>query len=197
MGWQTSFRTGIGSNENLMPASSTEAFIMSILLMAMIVICSYGILLKDVEITNSVEKSKPYLYLNIFLAMLLGYFIAVLPCTFLFPQKLYVPFIMAEDLQENTISFYSLGPAYLMQAASFFMVFPKVIMSVITMNSFRSEEEEPDHIIEKKLAGSREEITIDKFIAELDTKSRKQTCNEADIIYEQFQKQRQRLKKYR
>jgi len=196
IGWQTSFRAGINSNEDLMPASSMEAFIMSILLMAIIVMCIFGVLLKDVETTNSVEKSKPYLYLNVFLAILLGYFISVLPCTFLFPRNLYVPFMLAEDLQEGTTSFYCLGPAYLMQATAFFMVFPKVIMSVITINTFRAEQEEPDRIIDQKLATAREEITLDKFIAELSSKVGNQKSKDSDIIFEQFQQQRQR-RKYR
>ncbi len=195
-GWDYSSPEVFESNEIFKPVNSMEVLTMSILLMVMIIICGYGSLLKNVELTNSIQKSKLYIYLNVFLVMLLGYFIVILPCTFLFSQKLYFPFMNHKDLQEGTTSFYCIGPAYLMQGAAFVMIIPQVIISVITINKFRSEQETPERFVEEKLKESKEEIAIDKIIAELNVELHQKTNNDVNVIYEQFQQQRWR-KQYR
>jgi hypothetical protein len=193
LGWKTSFIVDINSNDTLGPVDSMEVFMMGMMFIIIIAICGFGVIMKDVEITNSIEKSKPYIYLNIFLIMLNGYFIAIMPCMFLFLNDLYFPFVIIEELKTEITRSYCIGPAYLMQLASFIAMFPHVLLSVLTMSRFIAEQGAPEVIMMKRLEESREEIPLDKFIAELDSESR--SDKEIAFMYEKFQRQRRRRKK--
>lgn len=130
--------------------------------------------------------------MNAFLVVVIGYYIMIMPCTFLFTNDLYFPFIVRNDLNNGIIHFYSIGPAYLIQLASFLMVFPHTLFSIFTLNRFRTETINPELQIKEKIKESSEEIAIDKYIAELTTKSNEKKNNEAKIMYKQFQEQRRR-----
>ncbi|MFX1276035.1 MAG: hypothetical protein ACFFBP_18145 [Promethearchaeota archaeon] len=190
LSWQTSFIEGISSNEALRPKDSTELLIMGVILIGLVFICAFGAILKSVEMTNSMEETKPYIYLNTFLLMINGYFILVMPFTFLITNELYFPFISIEDLSTNTIHSYCIGPAYVMQVASFLLIFPHILFSVLTINRFESKKRSPETLIAKILESSKEEIPLEKFIAELNSESRSK--EDVSIIYEKFQRQRWR-----
>lgn len=192
-GWKTNFIEGIGTNEALKPSNAPGSPIISIIFIGVIIACAGGIIIKNIETTTSIEKITPSIYLNVFLLMINAYFIAILPGMFFLTDEVYFPFLISEDSATSIAQFYCIGPAYLLQLVSFVAIFPNVMHSVLAMNRFRSEKSDPDAIMEKHLEESREEIALDKFIAELDAESRERgTKDEATVMHGQFHHQGRR-----
>jgi uncharacterized membrane protein required for colicin V production len=135
-----------------------------------LLISGYGIIAKDVEQTESLDKLRTQALINLCLILLTAYNIVAFPIFYLFPNGLYYPFLQLYDHLLGATFSYCLGPGYLFQLASFVTMFPGAIFYYQVTKKFELESQTPVKTTEKLVKAIQEPIDFDKLIAEEELK---------------------------
>ncbi len=165
-GWTTPLLDAFTYNDLFRPHNLDISPILHFLFMFIIISCAFTTLTKDVEKVSSPQKLKNYAYLNLFLLLLVGFYIIIFPIGYLLPNELYFPFNMVEDHDANLFYVYSLDIGYYSQVIGFVLAFPYSIFYYQTITHFERKDQTVEKVIGKYIQEIQEPLDMDKFIAE-------------------------------
>jgi len=168
--WSSLFSDNHTFNQSVRPENLSVPIEMSIISVIAIMLSGYSILFKDPETTEELEKLYPYAYLNFFVLCLNLYYIVVFPIMFLFPNKLYFPFLLVKDPETKLIYSYGIGPGYILQIIAFMLIFPYALFYYQTINTFRLKKHSAEIFVEKYIQQIQEPLDVDKLIAKEESK---------------------------
>lgn len=168
--WNTSLLKDNTFNELVKPRNLNVPITIIIITFIILLISGYGIIAKDVEQTESLDKLRTQALINLCLILLTAYNIVAFPIFYLFPNGLYYPFLQLYDHLLGATFSYCLGPGYLFQLASFVTMFPGAIFYYQVTKKFELESQTPVKTAEKLVKAIQEPIDFDKLIAEEELK---------------------------
>jgi hypothetical protein len=148
------------------PENIPIPFAINFILIIVILVAGYVVLFKNIDHAEHLRNYNKYAYINIFLILLIGYYILICPIMYLFPNNLYFPLLCIRDYHLEYIFVYSIGPGYLLQIISFPCIFPYSVFYYKTTSSFIQQEKTPEKIIQKVIQNSQEPLDLDRYIAE-------------------------------
>lgn len=169
--WRTPFSTSSPLNEAMKPITATIPFIINILLIFGILASGYILLVKNIDRAHNLRNYTKYAYVNIFMMLLVGYYVVICPLLYLAPYNLYFPLLSIKNYELELIYFYSIGPGYLLQLISFPLIFPYSVFYHKTVLIFIHEERGPEKILQATITSSQEYIDFDRYIAEEELKN--------------------------
>jgi hypothetical protein len=164
--WQTPISSASALNMLIKPENILIPLIINIILIIVLFAAGYVVLFKNIDRATLVTSYNKYAYINIFLILLIGYYIIVCPVLYLFPQELYFPLLFIRDYDLEYIYIYSIGPGYIMQLISFPLIFPYSVFYYKTTSSFTQQEKSPEKLLQNVISNSQEVLDLDKYIAE-------------------------------
>lgn len=173
IGWYTPLSSDIPVNIFMKPESSIIPFILHVILIGFILAAGYVILFKNIDTAKNIHTYNKCAYINLFLVLLIGFYVIVCPIIYLAPNELYFPFLSIRDYDLEYFYVYSLGSGYILQLISFPLTFPYSIFYYKTINSFIQQERAPEKLIEQKIQNSQEFLDLDKYIAEEELQQQK------------------------
>lgn len=168
-------------------------------------------LFRNPETTTKLEttKSNSYFYLSTTFMIIL--MITVFPFIILFPDELYFPGMITENIDFSVAIYQEIGLGYLLQCLGFILTFPYSFFCYKIATNFEQQSKIPNRHFQ--LQQVRESINLDQLIAEEDAflsssvnvkKGKEQDGveqqieNQIEIAYQQFQTHKnnnKRLKK--
>ncbi len=163
--WQTPFSTSSSLNTLMKPESASIPFMINIILIIAILAAGYVILFKNIDQAKTIRNYNKYAYINIFLLLLIGYYVIVCPVMYLVPNELYFPLLSIRDYDLEVIRVYSIGSGYILQLISFPLIFPYSAFYYKTISSFIQQERAPEKMLQKTIQDSQEFLDLDKYIA--------------------------------
>ncbi|MFW9971412.1 MAG: hypothetical protein ACFFDF_14555 [Candidatus Odinarchaeota archaeon] len=164
--WQTPFLPNATLNSVMKPEGMFIPYTVNIILIIAILAAGYVVLFKNVDYAKNIRVYNKYAYINIFLLLLIGYYVIVCPLLYLTPNGLYFPFLSINNYDAEYMYMYSVGIGYIFQLISFPLVFPYSVFYYKTANSYIQQERAPEKLLEKTIQASQEVIDLDKYIAE-------------------------------
>ncbi|MFX1419968.1 MAG: hypothetical protein ACFE9N_13700 [Promethearchaeota archaeon] len=164
--WQTPFTSSSILNSVMRPDSATIPLVINYVLIGGILASSYVIVVKNINHAEAIKNYTKFAYINIFVVLLVGYYLIISPILYLVPNELYFPFLSIRNYELELFYVYSVGPGYILQLISFPLIFPYSIFYYRTTNAFIQQEREPEKLIQKIIEDSQELIDLDKYIAE-------------------------------
>jgi cytochrome bd-type quinol oxidase subunit 2 len=141
-------------------------FIINVIFIITLIVAIYGVMYKDVEKEEKLEKLTTIAYINVFLLILDVYYILAFPVVFLVSNQLYFPFLDIIDPASSFNFSYSIGPGYVLICISFFMIFPYIIFYYQTISNFIKKEHSIEHEINRYIEHVNIPLDIDKSIQE-------------------------------
>ncbi|MFX1399336.1 MAG: hypothetical protein ACFFAS_20105 [Promethearchaeota archaeon] len=194
LGWKSIFVEDISPNDSFRPADIPDAHLMSIISIVFIFICGYGIAFKPVERTSSSRGAKPFVYCNVILLVLNGYFLTFLPCQLIATKGLFFPFLQITHIDSSITLTYSVSLGYILQVISFLTMFSHVVFSLQTINKFEINQESTKVLVKQRIKQSQDEIPLDRYIAEEELKlTRSKEEDLASVVLYKFKKSRKRV----
>ena len=188
--WSTN---GTIYNEQLKPGNLFVPIIINIIVIVVILISVFGTVFKGIESEGELNNLYSFAYINIFLLLLMGFYIFIFPIAYLLSNDLYFPFLMLENTELNLIYLYCVGPGYILQLFAFGLIFPHAVFYYQTIVKFELDRHSPVKVIEKYIQHVQEPLDLDKFIAEEELKQKFEnvTSNEeVDQFYDELIKSR-------
>ena len=192
-GWSTPFTEGNMFNEAYKPQNATMPVAIVIVLIVAVFLSAYSNLFYDVEKGDNLLKVKRFSFITLSLIVLIGFFVLIFPLFFLLPNDLYYPFMAYYDNELSLTFYYSIGPGYWLQVASFGCTFPYALFNLSVINSFEKEQFAPAEVVKSYIENIKEHFDLDKLIAqeELEIEStqlkrKNKPKNEVEQIYEEF-----------
>jgi len=164
--WQTPFTSSSILNSSMKPDNATIPFIINYILIGGILASGYVILVKNIDNAEAIKNYTKFAYINIFVVLLVGYYVIVSPILYLAPNELYFPFLSIRDYELELFYVYNVGTGYIMQLISFPLIFPYAVFYYKTANAFTQQEREPEKVLQKTIDDSLELVDLDKYIAE-------------------------------
>jgi len=164
-GWSTVFSENSTINNTLKPQTFNIPITLTILYIIMLAVSAYTVIFRDVEQQEELEKLTINSYVNIFLLMLMLYYIFAFPVFYLVPNDLYFPFLYVKDKEANMVYQYSIGPGYCVQIFGFICVFPYALFYYFTVNGFRSQESSAKNAVAQYVKTVQDPVDMDKLIA--------------------------------
>lgn len=180
-------------DEQLKPNNLFVPIMINIVFIIVILMSAFGMAFKGFEKEKELNKLYPFAFINIFLLLLIGFYIFIFPIVYLISNDLYFPFLMLSDRELEVVYFYCVGPGYLLQLFAFGLIFPHAVFYYQTIMKYEIEKHSPVKVIEKYIEHVQEPLDLDKFIAEEELKQKfeKITSNEEiDQVYDEFIKSR-------
>jgi len=162
--WKTPFTTML--NFLMKPENATVPFLVNYILVSGILASGYVVLVKSIDHAETIKNYTKFAYINIFVVLLVGYYLVICPILYLVPNELYFPFLSVRNYELELFYIYSVGPGYILQLISFPLIFPYSIFYYKTASTFIKQEREPEKIVQKTIKESQELIDLDKYIAE-------------------------------
>ena len=194
-GWTTLFSENSTFNYTLKPNTFQIPISLTILYIIILVISAYTVIFRDVEQYEQLEKLTFYGYANMFLLLLMLFYIFAFPVFYLIPNDLYFPFLYVKDKDTELIYHYSIGPGYFAQILGFIFVFPYAIFYYYTVTGFRSQEYSAKKAVTQYIKDVQEPIDMDTLIAREQLKLK---FNDESLDYlEELEKYPQKVKKRR
>jgi hypothetical protein len=138
---------------------------MSIIYILVLAISAYTVLFRDVEQYEKLEKLMIHAYANLFLIVLMLYYIFVFPVFYLIPNDLYFPFVYIKDKDMDLVYQYSIGPGYWAQIIGFMCAFPYAVFYYFTVSGFQSEEHSVKDVVSKFVDQIQDLVDMDALIA--------------------------------
>ena len=181
-GWSTMLSEGSTLNYALKPHAFHMPIAITGLYIIMLFVSAYTVLFKDVEQEEEIQKLNPYAYANLFLLMLILFFVVVFPVFYLIPNDLYFPFLYVKDKDLDVVYHYWIGPGYAIQVIGFIMVFPYAMFYYNTVLKFKSKESSAKDFVERYLQSVQERLDLDKMIANEQLKVKYD-----DVSFERFE----------
>jgi hypothetical protein len=164
-GWTTIFSDHSAMNTLLKPEVVSMSAILPVLFIIMLILSAYSVLFKEVERVPQIDSLYWYAYIQLFLVVLVGFFLFVFPLYYLLLNDLYFPFLRVNDKDAQMTYLYSVGPGYGLLMIAFLLIFPYSYFyyhTVITFKSSRSSaKSEIDHYLQKV----QDTIDFDSLIA--------------------------------
>ncbi|MFX0004445.1 MAG: hypothetical protein ACFE9C_04745 [Candidatus Hodarchaeota archaeon] len=164
--WQTPFSVESPMNTLMRPDNLPIPFIINIILMIVVIAAGYVVLFKNIDRAKIIKNYNKYAYVNIFLILLIGYYLIICPVVYLFPNELFFPLLSIRDYALEYVYIYAIGPGYILQIISFAFIFPYSVFYYKTTSSFIQQERTPEKLLEKTIQDSQESLDLDKYIAE-------------------------------
>ena len=152
--------------EQFEPNNLSIPVILNILIIIVIFVTAFGMIFRSIESVEELNKLYPFAYTNLFLLLLIGFYIFIFPIVYLLSNDLYFPFLMLRDIELEVVFFFCVGPGYLLQLLAFGLTFPHAIFYYQTIVKFEIERHSPVKVIEKYITQVQEPLDLDKFIAE-------------------------------
>ena len=191
--WSTPFSSGALFNEFYQPKNATMPIAIVLVFIITLFLSAYSVLFHDVEREDNLTKVKKFNFVNLALVTLIGFFVLIFPLFFLLPNGLYYPFLLYYDYELEVTFYYSIGPGYLFQFASFGFTFPYALFNPSVITTFDKEQSNVENTINRYIGSVREELDLDSLIAreeyELESTNNSQIevpKNEVEKIYEEF-----------
>ncbi len=192
-GWSTPFTEGNQFNESFNPKNATMPVVIVIVFIVAVFLSAYSALFHDLEKGDNLLKVKRFSFITLSLIVLIGFFVLIFPLFFLLPNDLYYPFMVYYDNELSLTLFYSMGPGYWLQVASFGCTFPYALFNLSVINTFERAQYAPAEVIKSYIENVKEPFDLDKLIAqeelEIETsqiKRKKEPKNDVEQIYEDF-----------
>lgn len=123
-------------------------------------------LIKNIERAENLGKYLPYLYMNIFLLIIVGFLIVIFPIFFLLRNNLYFPMLIVYDESVKTYFHYSVGISYYLQSIGFVLIFPFIIFQYKIIRKFNIDSNDKTRKISHLLEKENEKLDLDRYIAE-------------------------------
>lgn len=168
--WQTPFSSTSTLNEAMKPNITTIPFFLNVIFIGAIIASGYVILGRNIDQAEDLGKYNKFAYLNIFLMLLVGFYVIICPLFYLAPYHYYFPLLSIKNYEEQLIYIYSIGPGYLLQLFSFLLIFPYTVFYYKTTATFIHEQRAPEKLLHTIILNSQEAINLDRFIAEEELK---------------------------
>ena len=191
--WSTPFSQGALFNERYQPNNASIPIAIVVVFIVMMFLSAYSALFHDVERKDNLIKAKRFNFVNLSLVTLVGFFVMVYPLFFLLPNGLYYPFLLYHDYELKIIFYYSVGPGYFFQVASFGCTFPYALFNYSVISTFEKEELKRGKCINQYIGSVREELDLHKLIAREEYKLESENDpqseapkSEVEKIYEEF-----------
>ena len=179
--WTTPFSEDYLLNMLLKPNSLSIPLIINFIFIISIVISGYGIICKDLENKNNIEKSYLFSYIYLFLLLLNAYYLFAFPLLYLIPNDLYFPFMIFRDMQLELDFYYCVGLGYLFQIIAFIMIFPYTLFYYQTVTTFETKKYSQVNLVNNYIEKLQDTLDIDKFIAEEELKLKITDYNSEEI----------------
>ncbi|UCC19889.1 MAG: hypothetical protein JSV62_01020 [Promethearchaeota archaeon] len=173
--WQTPFSSSSILNSIMRPDNATIPVVINYIIICGILASSYVILVKNIDNAEAIKNYMKFAYINIFLVLLVGYYVIISPILYLVPNEFYFPFLSVRNYELELLYVYAVGPGYILQLISFPLIFPYSIFYYRTVSAFIQKEREPEKIVQKIIENSQELIDLDKYIAEEELQSKLDT----------------------
>ncbi|MFX0039577.1 MAG: hypothetical protein ACFFCY_04955 [Promethearchaeota archaeon] len=187
--WGTPFSADSPINSLMKPENIPIPFLINLILIIALLAAGYVALFKNIDQAKMIKNYNKYAYVNLFLMLLIGYYIIVCPIMYLFPNGLYFPLLSVRDYDLEYIYLFAIGSGYILQIISFVFIFPYSVFYYKTTSSFIQQERTPDKLLEKTIQDSQESIDLDKYIAEeqlIQSKTMKVSNEEVNTILSAF-----------
>ncbi|MFW9881969.1 MAG: hypothetical protein ACFFG0_53580 [Candidatus Thorarchaeota archaeon] len=191
--WQTPFTTSSFLNSIMRPNNDIIPIVINYILIGGILASSYVILVKNIDHAEVIKNYMKFAYINIFVVLLIGYYIVISPILYLVPNELYFPFLSIRNYELELFYVYSVGLGYILQLISFLLIFPYSIFYYRTVSLFIQQEGEPEKIVQKTIENSQELIDLDKFIAEEELQLKLLPENDEKSILTTFRREKNEL----
>jgi hypothetical protein len=164
-GWTTVFSEKSTVNNALKPNTFHMPIMMTIIYIFVLAISAYTVLFRDIEQYEKLEKLMIHAYSNLFLIMLMLYYIFVFPVFYLIPNDLYFPFVYIKDKDTGLVYRYSIGPGYWAQIIGFMCVVPYAFFYYFTVSGFQSEEHSAKDVVAQFVEQIQDLVDMDALIA--------------------------------
>jgi hypothetical protein len=127
--------------------------------------------------------------------------ITVFPFTILFPNDIFFPGMVLEDVELSITINQTIGIGYILQCIGFILTFPYAFFCYKIATSFEQQSKIPDKHVQ--LQRVNESVNLDQLIAEEDAfittrenvKGQEGVEHKVEIAYQQFQSQRKKSKR--
>ena len=159
-------------DEQLKPNDLLIPFTINITMILVISLSAYGMIFKNLKHEDDLNKLYPFACINIFLLLLMGFYIFIFPIAYLLSNELYFPFLMLVNIESENTYYYSIGPGYILHVLAFGLIYPLSIFYYQTIVNFEIKRLSPAVLIENYITRVHEPINLDKFIAEEELKQK-------------------------
>jgi hypothetical protein len=169
-GWKTPILEDSTFNTMMRPETALIPLGLNVILIIIMLLSGYIILFKDVEKSTNIRKYYKFGYILAFLVILVFFYVIICPFLYLISYGLYFPLYKIIDVEQGFVFFYTVKLGYFLQLTSFPLLFPYCIFYFSTINNFIQQEKSPDNKVNEIIRQCREEIDLDKMIAEEELK---------------------------
>ena len=154
------------------PTPLEVPFYLTLFFIIILFIGLYGILFKDPEhLKKEIELDSltSYAYLNFFVVGISCFYILVFPALYLF-GNVFLPVLQVRDPVQEIVLQYAVGPGYIMQSASFVLLFPYSMFYYRVITTFYAKQHTPDKVITKYIEQTTTSLDLDRMIQEEELK---------------------------
>ena len=141
----------------------------------------YGVSFKDLESVDESRKAKKFAFVNLFLLVLNGFYVAVFPLMYFIPNGFLFPFAIKTDIDLSFTYHYSVGIGYLLQVIGFIACFPYSAFYYQTIMRFEMDARSPQKVIQDYIEDVKEPLDLDRYIAEERIKLRFSEKDDPDV----------------
>jgi hypothetical protein len=178
-GWTTIFSKSSPMNTLLKPETVSMSVIMTALFVIILMLSAYCVFFKEVERVPRIETLTIYAYIQIFLLVLICFFLFIFPVYYLILHDLYFPFLRVKDKDASLTYQYSIAPGYYVLMIAFLLIFPYSYFYYHTVMTFKSSGPSATKEMSGYLQKIQERIDFDTLIA--NEQLRLKTLNEGYV----------------
>lgn len=171
-GWNTPLVYSSFFNESMKPINNGSPLMFTILLAGGIILSGYVILFHDIENAINPDSCYKFGYLLAFVVAVIFVYICIFPALYIISNNLMFPFFTVVNNDAGLISYYSIGPGYLLQLITFPLLFPYCFFYIATIRKFKQQDNTPEKKVEKLIIKSQDILDLDKLIAEEELKQK-------------------------
>ncbi len=164
--WTTEFPSGIIVNESYRPGNLNLPLALHFLFVGVTIFTVYTVLLKDLEHSENLIALKSYSLGFLFLLALVLFYIVIFPVAYLFPNNLYFPSLVDNNIDLAMKLSYAISYGYVLQLVGFLLIFPYSLHYYLTISNFEKQENTDEKRIASYIENVQETIDLDKYIAE-------------------------------
>lgn len=164
--WTTKFPSGITVNESHRPGNLNIPLAVHFLFIGLIIFTVYTVFFKDLERSENLIGLKSYSLGFLILLVLILFYIVIFPVAYLFPNELYFPSLLDNNIDLAMEFSYSISYGYVLQLVGFLLVFPYSLHYYHTITSFEKQENTDERKIASYIEGVQESVDLDRYIAE-------------------------------
>lgn len=164
--WSTEFPTGITINENFRPPNLEISPVLHFFFIAVLLFTLYTIFFKDLEHTEDLSSLRKFSLGFLGLIALILFYIVIFPIVYLFPNELYFPSLVDNNIDLAMRFSYAISYGYILQLVGFLLIFPYSLHYYVTITQFEKQQNTPERRIASYIEKVQEHIDFDKYIAE-------------------------------